>query len=113
MKDWFVGIAAMTAAIVLLLGLTWLFQGNDFFMAKVFAPKMEQVRRDTFENSKAYNDGMAQELSAMEFQYQQAKPESRAALASIILHRVAGYDESKLPFDLAQFIDGLRNTRVQ
>jgi hypothetical protein len=51
-------------ALLGILGLTWVFQGNDFFLTRFFAPKYEQVRRETFENSKAYRDGMVQELRA-------------------------------------------------
>ena len=60
-----VGICVL--AIILLLGLGWLVTGNDFFLFKVFAPKYEQVRRETFEQSKAYNQGMIQELQNMQF----------------------------------------------
>lgn len=98
--------------LVLILGLSWIIQGNDFFLTKVFSPKYEQVRRETFEQSKAYNQGMIQELQNMQFQYyEQTAPEQKAALASIILRRAADYDESKLPPDLATFIRKLRHER--
>jgi hypothetical protein len=98
------------AALVLLtiLGLTWVIQGNDFFLYKAFAPRYEQVRRETFEQSKAYNQGMAQQLQAMQFDYVRASSDEKDALAQIILHRVADYDESKLPADLRQFLASLR-----
>ena len=50
------------------------------------------MRRETFEESKAYNAGMIQELQNMQFEYVKAAPEQKDALASIILHRVADYD---------------------
>ena len=95
--------------IILLLALTWGIQGNDFFMHKVFSPKYEQVRRETFEQSKAYNQGMVQELENMQFEYIKAGKEHRAALASVILHRAADYDENKMPADLRNFIVNLKN----
>lgn len=95
-------------ALVAVLGITWLAQGNDFFLYKAFAPKYEQVRRETFEQSKAYNQGMIQELQNMQFEYEKASPEHKQALASIILHRAADYDTSKMPRDLADFIDKLK-----
>ncbi|KAA0888729.1 hypothetical protein [Oryzomonas rubra] len=94
--------------IVCVLVLTWLFMGNDFFMYKFFAPKTEAVRRQTLEQSKSYNQGMVQEIQNMQFDYINASPEHKAALASIILHRVADYGEEKLPADLRQFINGLK-----
>ncbi len=93
------------------LGLSWLVQGNNFFMYKFFASKQEQVRREVFEQTKSYNQGMIQEIQNMQFEYIKATPEQKSALSSIILHRVADYDESMLPVDLRAFIDSLRNER--
>lgn len=104
------GILLGVLAVVALIG--WFSMGNEFFMFKVFAPKMEQVRRETFEQSKAYNQGMIQELQNMQFQYEQADPEHQAALGSIILHRAADYDVNKLPADLYAFIEKLKREKA-
>ena len=34
--------------IIIVLGLSWLFTGNDFFLYRYFGPKTEQVRRDIY-----------------------------------------------------------------
>ncbi|MDO8582637.1 MAG: hypothetical protein Q7R63_01455 [bacterium] len=107
-----VGVAAFAAFIVLMLGLGWLAQGNDFFMYKFFAPKQEAVRREVFEESKAFNQGMIQELQNMQFEYMKAGEKEKDALASIILHRAADYDESKMPADLRDFIRDLKRERT-
>lgn len=107
MKNIGIGILGVAA----LLGFVWLIQGNDFFLYKVFAPKYEQVRRETFEQSKAYNQGMIQELQNMQFEYVKADKEHQAALASVILHRAADYNENKLPGDLRAFINQLKTKR--
>lgn len=104
--------ASIVGVIALMLGLAWAFQGNDFFLYKTFAPKYEQVRRDTFEQSKAYNQGMVQELQNMQFQYAQADEAHKVALADVILHRAADYDESRLPSDLRSFIADLKHERT-
>ncbi len=109
MKVFGVVIAALAA----ILGLTWLLQGNDFFLYRTFAPKYEQVRRETFEQSKAYNQGMIQELQNMQFEYIKADKAQQDALASVILHRAADYDMDKLPPDLRQFIQKLRSERLE
>ena len=98
--------------LALILGLSWSITGNDFFLYKVFAPKVEQVRRETFEQSKAYNQGMVQELQNMQFEYVKATSEQKQALTSIILHRAADFDESKLPSDLSSFIRQLRQEKT-
>jgi hypothetical protein len=100
--------------VVMILALGWVGQGNDFFLFKVFAPKYEAVRRSTFEESKAYNQGMIQELQNMQFEYAKANPGQKDALASIILHRAADYDlnDTRVPPDLRQFVQNLRQERA-
>jgi hypothetical protein len=104
-------LVAIVSVATVAMGLAWAIQGNEFFMLKVFAPKIEQVRRETFEESKAYNDGTAQELRRMQSEYIRATPEQKAALASVILHQVAGYDEGRLSPDLRSFLDSLKSNQ--
>ena len=105
------GIAVFVAAVLVLTGLGWVVQGNDFFLYKTFAPKYEQVRRETFEQSKAYNQGMVQELQNMQFEYIKADEAHKAALASVILHRAADFNmsDSRVPSDLRQFVAELKS----
>ena len=106
-------IGLFTLGVSLLLGVIWIAQGNAFFLYKVFAPRMEQVRREVFEQSKAYNQGMIQELQNMQFEYAKASPEHKTALASIIVHRAADYNQDQLPPDLRAFIQELKRERIQ
>lgn len=103
------------AFILAVLALSWLFMGNDFFMYKYFAPKQEAVRRQVFEQTKSYNQGMVQELQNMQFQYIQADKNHQDALADLILHRAADFDleQPTVPADLRQFILKLRRERVE
>ncbi|MFA6447743.1 MAG: hypothetical protein WCW31_05870 [Patescibacteria group bacterium] len=105
------GVLWIVFGLMVILGLTWVIQGNDFFLYKVFAPKYEAARRETFEQSKAYNQGTIQELQRMRFEYVKAAPEQKAALASVILHQVADFDENRLPPNLKDFINQLKRER--
>lgn len=98
--------------LVFFLGLTWIAEGNNFFLYKFFAPKMEQVRRETFEQTKSYRQGMIQELQNMQFEYEKADAEHKAALASIILHRAADFPEEDMPSDLWAFLQKLRHEKA-
>jgi hypothetical protein len=100
-----VGLSVL--ALLVLLALGWIFAGNNLAMRKVFAPATEQVRRETFENSKAYRDGMVQELRAMQFEYMKADEAHKAGMANVIRHRAAGFPEDALPSDLKTFIQEL------
>lgn len=108
MKAFFTGVGIFLLVVILCIGIGWLSMGNDFFLYKYFAPKQEQVRREVFEQTKSYNQGMIQELQNMQFQYIKADSTAKKALASIILHRAADYDENKLPYDLRVFIQELK-----
>lgn len=92
-------------------GLAWMVQGNEFFLYKVFAPARENVRREVFENTKSFNQGMIQELQNLQLEYVQAEEEHKKALASVILHRSADFPEDKLPEDLRAFIQDLKKER--
>ncbi len=97
---------AVGGLILLLLctGLGWFIEGDEFLLYKFFAPRREAVRREVFEGTKSYNDAMAQELRSAQMDYIKGSPEQRAAIGSVVTHRVAGYDRSKLPPDVQAFV---------
>jgi uncharacterized ion transporter superfamily protein YfcC len=103
-------IVGVWLAVVMLLlaivigGITWMARAGKFAQDSVFAPKEEQLRRDVFEQSKAYRDGVVQELRSMQFQYRLADAEHRAGLASVIRHKAAGVPADAIPADLQTFI---------
>jgi len=99
------------AVVLLLIGLGWALTENDVAMDRHFSPQREEVRRETFEQSKAYRQGLVQELQNMQFQYEQADPAHKVALADIILRRAADVDPDTLPPSLRQFTSQLRLTR--
>jgi len=101
----YVGLSIL--ALVALIGLGWIFTGNSLGMQKVFAPKFEQVRRETFEGSKAYRDGMVQELRSLQFEYLKADASRQPGLANVIKHKIAGFPEDAIPSDLQTFIKEL------
>jgi len=104
-KGFLIGLACIVGLFVT----CWAFQGNDFFMAKVFMPQYEQVRRDTFKQSQAYNEGMAQDIYDMEKDYIKATdPVIKSGLKDLILHKVAGYELKMFPSDLRTFIINLK-----
>lgn len=96
---------------VALMGLGWVIQGNDFFMAKVFAPKYEEVRRTTFEQSRAFNEGVAQELQGMWRDYRHTNDVGeKAAIRSLVVHRMAGYNIDMIQnSDLRSFVSQMEN----
>jgi hypothetical protein len=113
MKQVFSIVLIVVLAMLCSLALDWIITGNEFFLYKFFGPKTEAVRRQIFENTKSYNQGMVQELRNAQLDYVKAKGTEKKAIASIILHETADYDESKLPDDLKQFIEDLKLVEVK
>lgn len=95
--------------LIVMMGIGWLVQGNEFFMYKFWAPKQEQVRHDVFKNTQAYTDGKVQELQQYMLEYQKAAPEHKAALKTVIIRESAKVDEKYLPSDLSSFITRLKS----
>lgn len=104
-------IGALIGGVIFVLAVSWLVEGNDFFLFQYFAPRRAAVERKVFEETKSYNQGMIQELENMQFQYEQADDAHKEALRSIILHRAADYDVDKLPPSLRSFVAGLRRAQ--
>ena len=109
MKTFFSSLGMVVLVLLLLFGLPWILTGNSLALYTYFGPKFENTRRQVFEGTKSYNQGMIQELQNMQFEYEQADDSHKAVLGSLILHRVADYDVSKLPPDLYTFIETLKN----
>ena len=89
--------------------LIWGVAYHDLIFTSFFAPKFENVRRNTFEQSKSFRDGSIQELENMRFEYVKASPEHKVALKDIIIHRATEVPEDALPQDLYNFIQGLKS----
>lgn len=113
MKAFFVTVGLILAGLALILGLVWLFAGNDFMLLKFFGPRQEAVRRQTFEHSKAYRQGMAQEVRNYRIQYQTATKEQKQGLRSVILQELSDYPVETLAPDQQSWIEQLRNEQNQ
>lgn len=105
----YIGITVL----VLVLGgtLTWGLREYDVASSAHFDPKVEAVRRNTFEQSKAYNEGVAQQLQSYQLAYIKGTPDQQQAIASMVLHEVAGVDESRLPPNLYAFVTQIKNSQ--
>jgi hypothetical protein len=112
MKEVFKVASIGLGLLLLALSLGWGFQGNEFFMCQFSAPKQEAVRRQVFEQTYSYRQGMIQELQNMQMEYVKATPSQRDAMASVILHRAAGFPEGDMPSDLRDFVTTLRRERT-
>lgn len=102
-------ILAIVGGVVGIGAFVWGVAYHDLLFTAFFAPKYENVRRNTFEQSKSFRTGAIQELQNMQFEYIKASPEHKAALADIIRHRAAEVPADAMPTDLQNFISNLPN----
>jgi hypothetical protein len=100
---------AVVGGVLTLGAVTWGVAYHDLIFTSFFAPKYENVRRNTFEQSKSFRTGAIQELQNMQFEYIKASPEHKAALADIIRHRAVEVPADVMPTDLQSFISNLPN----
>lgn len=109
MKTFFIGFVSIIGGLIAIFALGFILNMYGLFTYGFFAPKQEAIRRNVFEQTKSYNQGMIQELQNMQFEYIKADKEHQDALRSIILHRSADYNENNLPSDLYQFVNSLKH----
>jgi hypothetical protein len=100
-------ILAIVGGVVGLGALTWGIAYHELIFTSFFAPKFENVRRNTFEQSKSFRTGAVQELQNMQFEYIKASPEHKKALGDIIRHRAVEVPADAMPSDLQSFISNL------
>jgi len=100
---------AVIGGIALLFGFIFVANLFGWQMAAFFNPKMEQVRRNTFEQSQSYNDGMTRDLENIMLQYSKASDTEKAALRAVALHRFSVYPSEKLTPEMRTFYNNLKN----
>jgi hypothetical protein len=86
-----------------ILGITWIVQGNNFFLYQFWGPKMEQARHDVYVNTLSYTKGQADRLSNLCGQI--ASGGDKVLLNQEIAHEFSDMDTSKAP-------DYLRNCLI-
>lgn len=79
----------------------------DVVSYATFAPWKEEVRRETYEESRTHVQGTIEELYRLKLEYEQ-NPEHRSSLRSIALREVRGLEKDEIPRELRSWLDTLR-----
>lgn len=100
-----VGVAVAGLAIAAALGGGVVLAEFGYRMTAHYAPKYEQVRRDTFEQSQAYVEGQRRDIANLSLDWHDPKtsPEQKAAIRSLALQRIGGLPEHVITSDIAAF----------
>jgi hypothetical protein len=100
---------ASTGIIIGLLLVIFLASLGGLGYYKFFAPKMEDARREVFENTKSYLHGVQQDLGKYYLEYQKADTDGKEAIRATIQMRFAEVDVSKIrPVKLQTFLTNMR-----
>jgi hypothetical protein len=98
-------IGGILAVILLVFGLSYV----GLIHYQFFAPKYENARRKTFEQTQSYVQGKIQDLSNYKLQYQQAKDtDSKEAIKATIRTQFANFDMTACPDELKPFLQEMR-----
>jgi hypothetical protein len=84
-------------ALVVIMAIGWLAQGNDFFLYKVFAPKYEDVRRETYTHTRSYRQGSVQRLNTLCTQVHDADEGHKPMVKDVIAHEFADWNSEDVP----------------
>jgi hypothetical protein len=77
------------------------------FVWKLIQPASIELDRKAFEQSRAYNEGVAQEIQQLQIDYIKGNAEQKQAIKSIVKHKVAGYNLENLPSHLREFVNSI------
>ena len=96
-----IGVGGLLLVLFLFVGLDY----TGLLWESFMGPKRENVRREIFEQTKSYNQGMIMQLLDYRKQYNLAKdPADKAAIANTVSHMFADYNDNSLDFELRSFI---------
>lgn len=101
----------LVACAALIFGVTYGCAEIDLAWESHFAPRQEQVRREVFEQTKSYRQGIEQELQQEQLDYARGTAEQKAAIASVVLHQTAGVNVSSLSPASQSFINQIKNSQ--
>jgi hypothetical protein len=100
---------ALLVAICFLYGIGFLATGGDLLIYRFWAPKMENAKREVFENTQSYVQGKTEYIGKLRYQYLAAEPNSaqQASLRMLILSEASTVDLDKLPYSLKAFVQSI------
>ena len=95
----FIALAVMAVSVGLIIG------ANEFGfkLFERYNPKYEQVRRTTYEQSRAFREGTIRDLENLALEYARGNDVQKSAIRATALHRLADVPEELLTPALRKF----------
>ena len=95
MNKWKIGLSVF-GGIVFFIALAFTLELGGLQWKMFFNPRHEAVRRETFKQTRSYNEGKEQELIKYRFEWMKASAEDKKAIESAVRLSFSDYDESLL-----------------
>ena len=111
MKDLLAGIATVILVVAGLIGLAFLAPYVQLQVMRMYGTELESVKTDIYRENKSYIEGTIRDLRQLHVEYLSAEEEHKTALRDLILHRAGELDWDRLPSDVRQFLNELRNSK--
>lgn len=106
MKTFIATVGVIVAFLALIFGLNYFGLVNYQF----FAPKYENARRETFENTQSYVEWKRQELVKYHYEFIRAKDtQDKEAIRMVVFQSFANFDLTKLSPELRKNFDEIVN----
>lgn len=111
MKEFFGTVFGVVIGLVTIGGLLVGGYELSYRMFQHYAPRYEQVRRETYEQSRAYQEGTVRDLENLRLEYGRAQTDSaRAAIKDTVRERSADLpDDLQLSPSLQAFLDQMKD----
>jgi hypothetical protein len=113
MKEFFglisIIITLLFLATATIFGLSYL----GYLSTAFYQPRYEEIRRQTFEQSRAFNEGMVRDLENIKMQYMTATDTEKVGLRAVVIHRFSVYPQDQLPPDLQLFYSQLTTGAIK
>lgn len=97
-------------ALVIVVGLNFAFGWVDVGYTKTVGKAKENARRTVYEETQSYVEGKVQELTKARLEYMESKDSvEKRAIKMTVVQSFANFDDKKLPIDLRDFLDQMKN----
>ena len=93
---------------ILVIGIVFGIGYLSIFYKKTVGVASENANREVFEATRSYNQAKIQELAKYKAEWDSADIEDRSGIESIIKHRFADMDATKIPVGLSSFLRLIR-----
>ena len=111
MKDAAAVVGILVLVIGLIVGLAFGGPWVTLQVKRLWGTELQSVETDIYRENKSYVEGTIRDLREMQVEYSKADDSQREALASLVLHRANELDWERLPGDVRDFLNELRDTQ--